>query len=122
MKNMDIKKMLEWLSFLLRCPLCGQKYNVENTKILESDQSEALDETRFLIHSDCSKCKSSVMFNVDLRGAEVLSVGMVTDLTRGDSTKFRDLDPISPDEVLDIHKSIRKFNGDFIRAFTPTQK
>lgn len=117
-KKYDIKKVIEWLGFILRCPICGVKYSLDNTKVLDSEESDAFAEARILVHSDCNKCKSSVMFNIEVRGPEVFSVGMVTDLTHQDSETFRDLPPISADDVLGIHKAIRKFNGDFVKMFS----
>ena len=65
MKNFDFKKIVEWLGFVLKCPICGHKYNMDKTKVIDSEQDEAYNEAWILIHSDCSKCKSSVMFNVE---------------------------------------------------------
>ena len=93
MKNYDFKKIIEWLGVILKCPICGTKYNLAKTKVLESEQNEIFNEAHILIHSDCAKCKSSVMFNVEIRGPEVFSVGMVTDLTGTDSAKFQKLGP-----------------------------
>lgn len=120
MKSFDLKKIAEWLGFILKCPICGHKYNLEKTRILESEQNEIQSEAWMLIHSDCSKCKSSVMFNVEIRGPEVFSVGMVTDLTSQDSSKFKNLGPIRSNEVIGIHQAIRDFKGDFITSFTHT--
>jgi len=117
MKPFDFKKVIEWLGFVLRCPICGHKYNLDKTEVIESEQNEPMGEAHILIHSDCSKCKSSVMFNVDIKGPEVFSVGMVTDLTRGDSSKFKNKTPITPNEVIGIHKALKKFNGDFVSTF-----
>lgn len=117
-KNFDFKKIVEWLGFILKCPICGHKYNLEKTRIIESEQDEAYGEAWMLIHSDCSKCKSSVMFNVEIRGPEVFSVGMVTDLTSTDSSKFKRLGPIMANDVLRIHQAIRSFKGDFVSSFT----
>lgn len=117
MKSMDFKKVMGWLGFLLRCPVCGYKYNLANTKIIESEQNEALDEARMLIHSDCAKCKSSVMFNIDINGPEVWSAAMVTDLTGNDTNKFSAAPVISTDDVIAIHRVIRSFKGDFVKAF-----
>ena len=122
MKNYDVKKIIEWLGFLLRCPICSHKYNLDKTRVLESEQNEIFNEAHILIHSDCQKCKSSVMFNVEIRGPEVFSVGMVTDLTGQDSSKFSKLGPIGANEVLGIHKAIREFKGDFIAGFTQAVK
>jgi hypothetical protein len=117
MKSMDFKKVMSWLGFILRCPICGYKYNLANTDIIESEQNEALGEARILIHSDCGRCKSSVMFNIDVNGPEVWSAAMVTDLTSKDTTKFSHAEPISTDDLINIHTSIRAFNGDFVKAF-----
>ena len=118
MQNFDIKKVMEWLGYVLRCPICGIKYRLEQTKVIETSHDEVYGEASILIHSDCSKCKSSVMFNVEIRGPEVFSVGMVTDLTRQDSAKFKKHTPITPNEVIGIHKEIRNLKNDFISLFT----
>jgi hypothetical protein len=115
MKRFDIKKVMEWLGLVLKCPICGFKYNLENTKIIETEQDELFGEANMLLHSDCTKCKSSVMFNIEIRGPEVFSVGMVTDLTREDSAKFKNSKPISVNEVIGIHKSLKKLKGSFIK-------
>jgi hypothetical protein len=117
-KKFDFKKIIEWLGFILKCPICGTKYNLEKTKVIESEQNEIFNEAHILIHSDCSKCKSSVMFNVEIRGPEVFSVGMVTDLTGNDSAKFKKLGPIAADEIIGIHNALKEFKGDFINGFS----
>ncbi len=117
-KKFDFKKIVEWLGFILKCPICGFKYNLEKTRVVESEQNEAFGEARILIHSDCTKCKSSVMFNVEIKGPEVFSVGMVTDLTGQDSNKFQKLAPIAVNEIIGIHEALKEFKGDFISSFT----
>jgi hypothetical protein len=117
-KNFDFKKIVEWLGFILKCPICGHKYNIDKTRVVDSQQDEAYGEAWVLIHSDCQKCKSSVMFNAEIRGPEVFSVGMVTDLTGQDSAKFKKLGPLMANDVIGIHQAIRSFEGDFITGFT----
>src|SRR5438105_4216153 len=109
MKNFDFKKVIEWLGFILRCPICGHKYNLDKTRVIDSEQDEAVGDAWVLIHSDCNKCKSSVMFNVEIRGPEVFSVGMVTDLTGNDTQKFNRLGPIKTDEIISIHQALKSF-------------
>ena len=117
MQHFDIKKVIEWLGFILRCPICGHKYNLEKSRVVDSEQDEVWGEAWVLIHSDCVKCKSSVMFNVEIRGPEVFSVGMVTDLTGLDSQKFNNLGPISANDILAIHEELKVFEGDFASSF-----
>src|SRR5258708_14735193 len=118
MKKFDFKKVIEWLGFVLRCPICQFKYNLDHTKVIDSEQNEGLGEARILIHSDCTKCKSSVMFNIEINGPEVFSVGMVTDLTSQDSERFKHQGVISSNEIINLHKGLKKFNGDFVSTFT----
>lgn len=120
-KRFDIKKVIEWLGLILKCPICGQKYTAEQTQVIDSAHDLGAGEAHIVIHSDCAKCKSSVMFNVDINGPEVFSVGMVTDLTSRDSEKFRNKNPISSDEVIGIHQELKKFKGDFVRSFTQSK-
>lgn len=120
---MDYKKVLVWLSGVLRCPVCGFKYNLEHTKVIQSKgDEEAANSAQIVIHSDCQKCASSVMFNIDINGPEVFSVGMITDLTRKDSSKFSKLEPIGVNDCISIHSELNKFSGDFIKAFAPKKK
>lgn len=116
MKNLDLKKVLNLLGFILRCPVCGYRNNLETMKVVESDQNDASGEGRILIHSDCQQCKGSVMFSIGINGTEVVSAAAVTDLTLSDSHKFRETDPISTEDVLAMHQGIRKFKGDFVKA------
>ncbi len=121
MKKYDFKKVMEWLGYILKCPICGYKYNMDQTQVIDSEQDDVFGEAKILIHSDCNKCKSSVMFNIEIRGPEVFSVGMVTDLTGKDSSKFKNRNPISANEIIDLHKGLKKFKGDFVKALTITK-
>ena len=121
-KNFDFKRIIEWLGVILKCPICGAKYNLDKTRVVESEQDEIYGQARVLIHSDCGKCKSSVMFNVEIRGPEVFSVGMVTDLTGQDSSKFNKLGPIHTNEIIGIHQNLKGFKGDFVSLFTSKPK
>ena len=117
MKKIDFARVLSWLGFVLRCPICSHKYMLEHTHIVDTAQDDEVGDTRILVHSDCQKCKSSVMFNIDIHGTDIFSVGMVTDLTSQDSTKFSKMDPLTSDDCIIVHKSLKSFNGDFVKAF-----
>ncbi len=117
MKKFDLRKVLSWLGFVLHCPVCNVKYDLSNIKVLDSDQEEGTSEARLLIHSDCQKCKSSVMFNIDINGPEVFTIIAKTDLTSRDTTKFLDFPAIDIDDCIKVHQSLQRFNGDFIKAF-----
>lgn len=104
------------MSVILHCPVCSNKYNAEQTSIIESKEAEKYDNPTMLVHTDCERCKSSVVFSIALDGPEIFSVGMVTDLTSKDAQKFRDENYISLDEVIEFHDFLESFNGDFERV------
>ncbi len=114
--NFDLQKVMEMLNTMLRCPICGNKYQKNGTRVIESDQDQIQGEAYILIHSDCAKCKSSIVFSVEIKGPEVFSVGMVTDLTQNDTIKFRKFAPIKSSDVLTIHQDLKRFNGDFVKV------
>jgi hypothetical protein len=114
MKKIDIQKIFEVLSTALRCPVCDYKYNLERTKIIETKQEQA-GNLSLLIHSNCEKCKSNVVFSVSISGPEIFSVGMVTDLTDADTTKFSKKEAITSEQILGLHHFLEDFNGDFAK-------
>lgn len=113
MKKFDLNQILQWLAHILRCPVCGQKYSAEQTKVIDGGDDRPMISRSVLVHTDCDKCKSSVVFSIAIDGPEIFSIGMVTDLTSQDSTKFKNAQPISSDEVLATHEFLRTFDGDF---------
>ncbi len=117
MKKNDFQRIMEMLSFVLRCPVCSYKYNLERTKIIETKE-EGQNEAAILVHSDCAQCKSSVVFSIIISGPEIFSVGMITDLTGSDTAKFSNAQPLSADEVLEMHNFVRAFDGDLVKVLS----
>jgi len=113
MPKFDYNKILQWLSYVLKCPVCGQKYTAEQTKVIDSGEDKPMLARNILVHTDCQRCKSSVVFSIAIDGPEIFSIGMVTDLTSQDTSKFQNSHPISADEVLATHEFLRDFDGDF---------
>ena len=112
MPKFDFKKIIEWLAYILRCPVCGHRYNLEQTKIIDNKDEQG-NNPNLLVHTDCERCKSSVVFSIAIDGPEIFSIGMVTDLTSTDTTKFKNAEPITSDEVLATHQFLDRFDGDF---------
>ena len=115
MKKFDFNKIVQWLAYILRCPVCGHRYNPDQTKIIDTGEEKPLNGRSLLVHTDCDRCKSSVVFSISLDGPEIFSVGMVTDLTAADTIRFRDRESITFDEVIDFHNFLEKFDGNFQR-------
>ena len=113
MRKVNYQKIMELLSYILHCPVCNNKYTAAQTNIIDAEDAERYEHSSMLVHTDCERCKSSVVFNISLEGPEIFSVGMVTDLTSEDARKFRDQKPIALDEVIEFHNFIRRFDGNF---------
>ena len=116
MKKMDFQKVVEWLSYILKCPVCNYKYNLERTKIVDTKEGEDSQAAILVVHSDCSQCKSSVVFSISINGPDIYSMSMITDLTADELERFADMDPITTHEVLDLHKFMKNFDGNFVKA------
>lgn len=113
MARLNYQKMIELLSVILHCPVCSNKYTAEQTSIIEAPEVEKREDSSLLVHADCERCKSSVVFNISLDGPEIFSVGMVTDLTSADARKFREAPNLKIDEIIEFHSFLQKFDGDF---------
>ena len=116
MAKFDYNKILQWLAYIIKCPVCGQKYNADQTKVIDSGEDKPVNSRSLLVHTDCERCKSSVVFSIAIDGPEIFSIGMVTDLTSQDTSKFKNREPITSDEVLATHEFLRTFDGDFKSA------
>ncbi len=113
MARLNHQKMMELLSVILHCPVCGNKYGAEQTDIIETKYQEKYENSSMLVHTNCERCKSSVVFNISMEGPEIFSVAMVTDLTAGDARKFRNSGSVSVDDVIEFHEFIQQFDGNF---------
>ena len=116
MRETNIQKMIELLALVLHCPICANKYNAENTNVIETKGIEKTEESSMLVHTDCERCKSSVVFSISMDGPEIFSVGMVTDLTSADAARFRNANQITVDEVMEFRDFLEKFDGNFARV------
>lgn len=89
--------------FLGNCPICNTKFKGSHTS-----QIEQVEATQTL-YVECAACGSSVILGV-LKNTPgvVTTIGMLTDMKRGDIERAYTLPPISPDEVLEVHKYFEK--------------
>lgn len=90
----------------LKCPACGEVYEIDEIQFV--GQFDGL----FLMQMTCSKCKLpvSVNFYAKERTKEIASDLSILDL------KHISEEPISTDEVIKFHQTIRNFDGDLSRS------
>lgn len=117
--KINYQKIIQMLAVVLHCPVCGYKYNAEQTSIVDlTSDGEKGDRSKMLVHADCERCKSSVVFSIALNGPEIFSVGMVTDLTFSDVKKFRRSESVTANDAEALHDFLESFDGDFEKVLS----
>jgi hypothetical protein len=80
------------------CPVCNSRYNPIEAKILEEKDDV------HLIHIRCRHCQVAILALVMVNSMGVSSVGLVTDLASDEVVKFKNVAPITVDDVIEIHQ------------------
>jgi hypothetical protein len=104
---MDHKKFLNLLKNLqniMRCPSCSAVYDMSEVQYVGNHDGH------FLLSMTCSKCSLPVWVNFYSGGPG--QIQPVTDLTIND-IGLLSKGPITKDEVIDFHKFLKTFSGDF---------
>lgn len=91
----------------LKCPACGEVYEIDEIQFV--GQFDGL----FLIQMTCSKCKLPV--SVNFYANKDRSKEIFSDLTVHDITNIP-REPISTNEVIDFHATLKSFSGDLKKA------
>lgn len=87
--------------YLGNCSVCGESFQPRNAHLLDRKPDISH------VYTQCSKCKSSsITFVLKNTMGFITTIGMLTDMTKGDIEKFKDKKPISADDVLELHKSL----------------
>lgn len=91
----------ESLRIISHCPVCHYNYNSITARIIEENS------TAHLIHIKCRRCQSAVLALILMNSFGISSVGLITDLSGDEVSKFKDLPAVNADDVLAIHDSLR---------------
>ncbi len=93
----------------IRCGSCGQHYEEAHIDIIE--HSEEL----WFLKVICSSCHVGCLVAAIIR--EDAKPEVITDLTEAELERFKDLEGVREDDLLDMHKFLKDFDGDFPRLF-----
>jgi len=104
-----IKKLMS----SIKCAVCGQRYEEDGIKILGHQ------EELWFLGVSCSVCHTRCLAAAVIKEDKAPQV--ITDLTGADQEKFRNVDRLTADEVLDMHNFLKNFDGDFSRLLTPSK-
>ncbi len=94
----------------IKCSVCGQRYGVDNVKVLGHQ------EDLWFLSVFCSACQTQCLVAAVVKEGRVPKV--TTDLTEAELDRFKKMDKLTADEVLDMHSFLKGFDGDFFQLFS----
>jgi len=105
------EKLIKKFMTSIKCGVCGQRYEVDNIKVLGHQ------EDLWFLSVSCSACQAQCLVAAVIKESKTTEV--TTDLTEAEWDKFKKMDKLTADEVLDMHSFLKGFDGDFSRLFSP---
>ena len=106
MENNIIKRLLT----SIKCSSCGQHYEGDNIDILGHQ------EDLWFLRVFCPSCYTQCLVIAIIKEGEAPEV--ITDLTKAELDRLRDVGAPTADDMLDMHNFLKAFDGDFSRLFT----
>lgn len=104
------ERLLKQLISSFRCHVCRQGYDRDHVRLA------ARQEQLWIVSVRCSLCRNQQVFWVALKDNGDESI--LRDVSQAEDEAFAVREPVSADEVLDMHEFLRDFNGDFQRLFS----
>ncbi len=89
----------------MRCSVCNHKHEPAKALLLEEQDEQ----TTF--HLTCASCGVSTVVFVSTGQFGVVSMGILTDLESSEAGGVFGNEPVSSDQVLDIHDFFKGFKG-----------
>jgi len=104
------ESLIKKLVASVKCSVCQQRYKVGNIDVLghESDL--------WFLRVSCPACDTQYLVAAIIREDRVTEV--ITDLTETELDRFRNMDRLTPDDVLDMHNFLKDFDGGFSQLFS----
>lgn len=103
--------LLKQLISTYRCSVCRRSFDRQHVRVA------ARHEQLWIVSVRCGLCRNQQIFWVALKdnGPETV----LRDVTFEEEEHFAAMDPVTTDDILDIHEFLRGFNGDFKDLFDP---
>lgn len=101
--------LIKQLISTYRCTVCRRSFEREQVRVA------ARHEQLWIVSVRCSRCRHQQRFWLALR--EGRDEEVLRDVTAPEEDQFAGMDPVSADNVLDMHEFLRDFDGDFSRLF-----
>ena len=103
------EKLIKRFMTSIKCSVCRQRYEEDNVKVLGHQ------EDLWFLSVFCSACQTQCLVAAVIKEGKAPKV--TTDFTEAELDKFKKMDKLTADEVLDMHSFLKSFNGDFSQLF-----
>ena len=102
--------LIKRLMASIKCGVCGQRYEIDNINVLGHQ------EDLWFLSALCPACHARCLVAAVIREGRVPEV--TTDLTEAELDRFRNMNGVTTNEVLDMHNFLKDFDGDFSWLFS----
>ena len=103
------ESLIKKLVASVKCNVCGQRYEADNIDVIGHE-----DDLWFLKIS-CPACNTQYLMAAIIGEDRMPEV--ITDLTEAELDRFRNMDILTPNDVMDMHNFLKDFDGDFSQIF-----
>ena len=93
----------------MKCGSCGKHYEEAHVEVIEHSKH------LWFLRVFCPSCHTRCLVAAILR--EDKKAEVVTDLTEAELDKFRKMEEVGGDDMLDMRNFLKDFNGDIPRLF-----
>jgi len=104
------EKLIKRFMTSIKCSVCQQRYEIDNVKVLGHQ------EDLWFLSVFCPTCQTQCLVAAVIKEGKAPKA--ITDLTETELDKFKKMDKLTADEVLDMHSFLKGFDGDFSRLFS----
>ncbi len=104
MSEQTVRHMIASIS----CNSCGNHYGPRSVEVLGHR------DTIWFVRVICASCHLTVYIIAIIRDERPQ---IYTDLTEDDLTRFRDMEPVNDDDLMNVRDFLKDFSGDFQDLF-----
>ncbi len=102
------ERIVKKLMASVKCNRCGQPYQVNNVQVLGHYQE------MWFFNVYCDSCHSQYFIAATVSSDKT---SIVTDLTPADISRLQKANPLTSDDVLDMHSHLKNYQGDITHLF-----
>jgi hypothetical protein len=110
MNSYELQELIKKIQTTMRCPSCGATYHGDHIHFLGQLEMAAL------IQLDCQGCGLPVMATLIISEENQAQAKLLSDISRED-LEHASKHPVTTDQVVDVHRFLKKFDGDFENLF-----